>query len=354
MREVIVIKQLQPECLLRVPRHIPAKPRFPVIDIHTHWGKLLGAMEQTEHYFDLYETKDAVAKIKSHGVQKVVNLDGFFGEELCRVREKLRGEEDFFIHFGQVDVERFEEAAFEKMVYQAVKQLHADGVRGLKFWKVIGLGLKDSRGGYLRPDDARLGCIWQAAAEFHMPVLFHIGDLNAFFTPIDEKNEYRDTLLLHPEWSFNAPGFYSFAELMAMQENLLSQNPKTQFIIAHMGSYAENLAQVGRWLDTYPNMHVDIADRLNELGRQPYTARAFFNRYADRIVFGTDLLPTDIERYPIYWEFLETFNEYFPYRTERGIALGNWNIYGIGLEDAVLQKIYYENAAKLLKEEPHG
>jgi len=338
----------QLECLLEIPRHIPEKPRFPAIDIHTHWGTLLGAMEQTERYFDLYETREAVAKIKAHGVFRVVNLDGGFGDEFRRVRDKLRDEADFFIHFGSVDVPRFEEAGFEKHVYQTVKALHAEGVKGLKFWKIIGLALKDRHGAYLRPDDARLKCIWQAAAEFDMPVLFHIGDLNAFFKPIDEKNEYRDTLIKHPEWSFSAPHFYSFGELMKMQENLLYENPNTRFIIAHVGSYAENLAQVGRWLDAFPNMYIDIADRLNELGRQPYTARAFFSRYADRILLGTDLLPTDIERYPLYFEFLETFDEHFPYRTDKGILLGDWNIYGIGLEDATLKKIYHENAERLL------
>ena len=331
---------------------IPKRPKFPAIDMHAHFGKLLGAMEQTEHYFDLYETHDALSKIKSHGIERIVNLDGGFGDEYLRMMDKLRGAEDFVINFGQVDVERFEEPGFEKMVYNTIKRHHANGVKGLKFWKVIGLGIKDCHGRYLRPDDVRLQCIWQAAAEFHMPVLFHIADLTAFFKPINEENEYFATLKAHPEWSFCDPAFYSFNELMQMQENLLAQNPKTQFIIAHVGSYAENLEQVGRWLDTYPNMHIDIADRLNELGRRPYTARAFFTRYADRILLGTDLLPVDIERYPIYWTFLETYHEYFPYRTNRGIELGNWRIYGIGLDDSVLQKIYFDNAARLLRLAP--
>lgn len=339
---------MERECQLKVNRVIPHQARFPVIDFHTHWGKLFGVMENVENYFDLYETRDTIERIKSYGVKKVVNLDGGIGDDYLRMMDKLRGSEVFFINFGQVDVENFEKKTFEREVYQTIRTHAENGMQGLKFWKVIGLGIRDGQGNYLRPDDQRLQCIWQTAAEFHMPVLFHIGDLNAFFRPANEKNEYIDTFIKHPEWLYTGDAFYSFPQLMKMQENLLAQNPQTVFIIPHVGSYAENLAQVGTWLDCYPNMYIDIADRLNELGRQPYSARAFFNRYSDRILMGTDLLPTDIERYSIYWEFAETYDEYFSYRTKNGVMLGGWNIYGIGLEDGVLKKIYHENAQKIL------
>lgn len=334
---------------LVVPRHEVMTPRFPAIDSHAHFGKLLGVMTNTgEKYFDLYQTEDTVAVLRHYGIQHVVNLDGGWGDEYLRVMDKLRSAGDFIFHFGHVDVERFEEPDFEQMVYRTIKQHAANGIKGLKFWKIIGLVIRDKKGKYLRPDDERLQCIWEAAAEFKLPVLFHIGDLNAFFLPADETNEYIETFREHPEWQFTDPGLYSFAQLMEMQENLLRRNPDTTFIIPHVGSYAENLAQVGKWLDTFPNMYIDIADRLNELGRQPYSARAFFNRYADRILFGTDMLPTDMERYPIYYRFLETYDEYFSYRTEEGLILGDWNIYGIGLDDAVLKRVYYDNAARLL------
>lgn len=334
---------------LHIPAHTVLKPRFPAIDAHSHFGRLLGAMVNvSEGYFDLYETRETVDRIKLFGISRVINLDGGWGDEYRRVMDKLKDAGDFIVHFGTVDVERFEEPSFEKEVYQTIRAHHENGVRGLKFWKIIGLVIKDKKGAYLRPDDQRLKCIWAAAAEFHMPVLFHISDLNAFFLPADETNEYIDTLREHPEWRFTDPGQYSFSQLMEMQENLLAGNPATTFIIPHVGSYVENLPQVGQWLDQYPNMYIDIADRLNELGRQPYTARKFFLSHADRILFGTDMLPTDIERYPIYYRFLETFDEYFPYRTEKGIPLGDWNIYGIGLDDDALRKIYHDNIARLL------
>ena len=340
---------LDRECQLRLQRQVPHTPRFPAIDIHTHFGKLFGVMVNSERYFDLYQTEAVVARIQSHGLKRIVNLDGGYGDETLRMMDKMRGTEDFVLHFGQVDLAGFESAGFETDVYRTVRTHYENGVKGLKFWKNIGLGIKDSAGKYLRPDDERLTCIWRVAAEFHMPVMFHIGDLNAFFRPADQRNEYLDTFIEHPDWLFDKPEYYPFHQLMQMQERLLRSNPDTTFIIPHVGSYAENLAQVGAWLDRYPNLYVDIADRLNELGRQPYTAKKFLTRYADRVLLGTDLLPNDVERYPIYWEFLETLDEYFPYRTPNGVMLGDWNIYGVGLEDETLQKIYYRNAEKILK-----
>ncbi len=334
---------------LVVPRHDVPKPRFPVIDTHTHFGKLLGIMTNMgDKYFDLYQTEDTVAALRDYGIQHVVNLDGGWGDEYLRVMDKLRSAGDFMLHFGHVDVEQFEQPDFEQMVRRTIWQHAQNGVKGLKFWKIIGLGIRDSKGNYLRPDDPRLQCIWDSAAEYKLPVLFHIGDLNAFFHVADDTNEYIDTFREHPEWQFTDPRLYSFAQLMEMQENLLRRNPATTFIIPHVGSYAENLGQVGKWLDEFPNMYIDIADRLNELGRQPYTARAFFVKHADRILFGTDMLPTDMARYPIYYRFMETYDEYFSYRTEAGLMLGDWNIYGIGLEEDVLKKVYHDNAARLL------
>jgi len=336
------------ECQLQVERFDITKPRYPAIDSHTHFGKLFGMIVGSDEYFDLYRTKDAVEKIKSFGIERVVNLDGCFGDEYLRMTEKLCEAGDFFLHFGWVDIERFEEPSFEKEIYKTVRQHHENGIKGLKLWKIIGLSIQESSGKYLRPDDPRLKCIWESAAEFKLPVLFHISDPVAFFQANDEKNEYADTLIDFPEWSFSDPALYSFDELMEMQQHVLEENPKTTFIIPHVGSYAENLKRVGQWLDRYPNMYIDIAERLSELGRQPYTARKFFSDYSDRILFGTDMLPTDIERYPIYYRFLETYEEYFPYRTQNGIFLGNWNIYGIGLDDFALKNIYRDNALKIL------
>ena len=178
-------------------------------------------------------------------------------------------------------------------------------------------------------------------------MLFHIADPVAFFRPIDRFNERYEELGAHPDWSFCSPELYSFEQLMDMQENLISSYPDTTFVIAHGGSYSENLGYVGGQLDKYPNMYIDIAARIAEFGRQPYASRKFFSKYADRILFGTDSTPLGMD-YPTYYRFLETWDEYFDYSHSEIPNQGRWKIYGVGLEDQVLEKIYQLNAGKLL------
>jgi predicted TIM-barrel fold metal-dependent hydrolase len=114
-----------------------------------------------------------------------------------------------------------------------------------------------------------------------------------------------------------------------------------------VGGYSENLSLAAGMLDRNPNVSVDFSARSPELGRQPYTAREFFLKYADRILFGADLLP-EVEMYRLYYRFLETADEYFDYPTHAS-RQGRWNIYGIFLPDDVLRRVYRENALKLLK-----
>jgi predicted TIM-barrel fold metal-dependent hydrolase len=127
---------------------------------------------------------------------------------------------------------------------------------------------------------------------------------------------------------------------------LVTRHPRTTFIGAHVGCYAENLAWVGELLEHCPNFYVDISARIGELGRQPYTARHFFLNYADRILFGSDMGP-DPKAYRIIYRFLETEDEYFNYNDAPIPMQGRWYIHGLYLPDEVLLKIYSLNAEKL-------
>jgi predicted TIM-barrel fold metal-dependent hydrolase len=131
--------------------------------------------------------------------------------------------------------------------------------------------------------------------------------------------------------------------------NLVTCHPQTTFIGAHVGCYSENLEWVGQLLDRCPNFYIDFGARISELGRQPYASRRFFLQYADRILFGTDGGP-DLATYRVYYRFLETDDEYFNYNPDpQGIpGQGRWYVYGLFLPDEVLQKVYYQNAARIL------
>lgn len=340
----IHLSEYIPKSQLVVKKNLTDTPRYPVIDIHGHFGRNLldGSCDNCR------KINEAVEHMKRYGLRNTVNLDGSSGEKLDLILKNTHPYEDFMLTFASIDVTRIDDADFEHYVKSTLKEAKSKGVKGIKSWKALGLVWKDKSGKYIRPDDSRLKVLWETASELDLPVLIHIADPIAFFTPVDRFNERFEELLQYPDWSFYGPGFYSFDALMKMQENLLEQNPKTTFILAHVGSCSENLSYVSESLDRFPNMYIDISARISELGRQPYTSKKFFTKYQDRILFGTDAGPF-WEDYPVYYRFLETSDEYFDYSYSEIPAQGRWKIYGIGLEDDILKKIYCGNALKLLK-----
>jgi predicted TIM-barrel fold metal-dependent hydrolase len=219
------------------------------------------------------------------------------------------------------------------------------GACGLKIWKDLGLQLRDANGELLRIDDVRLAPLFDEAAKLGVPVMFHIADPDAFFLPIDRFNERYEELAAHPDWGFHGSQ-YSKDELLEQRDRVFARHPQTTFVAAHMAEKPENLGYLDKLLSTHPNVFVDMSARTAELGRQPYTARDFFVKHADRILFGTDLVPS-IEMYRLHFRFLETADEYFEYPSHAS-RQGRWNIYGLHLPDDVLRKIYRENALRLL------
>ena len=195
-------------------------------------------------------------------------------------------------------------------------------------------------------DDERLAPIFDKAAELGIPVMFHTADPDAFFLPIDEKNERFEELAAHPGWGFYGAQ-YSKTQLLDQRDRVIARHPKTTFVAAHVGESSENLDRAAKLLETYPNVFIDISARASELGRQPYSAREFFIRFADRILFGADLLPEE-SMYRLYFRFLETADEYFEYPSHAS-RQGRWNIYGLHLPEDVLRKVYRGNALRLLK-----
>jgi len=194
-------------------------------------------------------------------------------------------------------------------------------------------------------------------ARLKMPVAIHVADPVAFFQPIDQYNERYEELHNHPDWSFYGKDFPSNEQILEARNRVIARHANTQFIVLHVGNLAEDLENVGRNLDRFPNMFVDIAARIGELGRQPRASRKFFDKYQDRILFGTDATPHGDEfpqqvfndrLYEIYFRFLETDDEYFDYAPAKVPPQGRWRIYGINLPDQILRKVYHANAARLL------
>jgi predicted TIM-barrel fold metal-dependent hydrolase len=335
----------RPQSKLVVESTSVEKPRFPVVEAHNHLGANFGGGWETRPFEELVDRLDEA------GVVHLVDLDGGWGEDILAAHVDAFKEKapDRFSVFGGVDWSQWPEKgdSFPEWAagrLQAQKEL---GATGLKIWKPLGLTARDQDDRLAKVDDPRLDPIWQAAAELGLPVLIHVADPVAFFDPVDETNERWDELHEHPDWAWTSPPFPPFLEILGGLAGLVARHPRTTFIGAHVGGYAENLEWVSDLLDRCPNFHVDIADRIAELGRQPDTARRFFQRHADRILFGTDLGP-DPEKCRVYYRFLETRDEYFNPEPSGVTRQGRWYVHGLGLPDDVLEKVYFGNAARIL------
>jgi predicted TIM-barrel fold metal-dependent hydrolase len=231
------------------------------------------------------------------------------------------------------------------------RTLEADvrsGALGLKITKELGLRFHEPNGEMIRVDDERLYPVWKRAGELGLPVLIHTSDPVGFFLPVDPRNEHYPTLLKYPGWSFHGSR-YAKEELLAQRRRMMADHPGTTFILPHVANLPEDLAWVSRQLDDLPNVHIDFSARIDELGRQPYSARDFLIAYQDRVLFGADM-PISTDMYRAYFRFLETRDEYFDYPGYQGESdnVTRWKIYGLELPDGTLRKIYHANALRLI------
>ena len=325
------------------------KPRFPAIDSHNHLGEDFGGGWDKRPIQELLDLLDQA------GITRYVDLDGGWGEPLLNAHLDHFKEQapDRFCIFGGVDWSRWAELgnAFPEWAARRLRVQKERGAEGLKIWKGLGLNVQDDQGNLVDVDDPRLDPIWASAGELRLPIIIHVADPVAFFDPIDETNERWEELGNHPDWAFTSPPFPAFMHIMDCLATVVTRHPGTTFIGAHVGCYAENLGWVGALLERCPNFHVDISARIGELGRQPYTARRFFVKYADRILFGSDMGPYP-EAYRIIYRFLETDDEYFNYNPSPVPAQGRWHVHGLYLPEDVLVKVYSRNAERILLQ--HG
>lgn len=326
------LSDFQPRSMLVTPVHDIKRAKFPAIDYHNH--------------LDAQRPADVLKVMDECGVERVVNITMQVGNEALAAIEKFHSvAPDRFATIAWMDWTDLHAPGFFQRSVDRLEQMVEHGACGVKVWKDLGTTLRDTNGELLHIDDDRLAPMFEKAAELGVPVMFHIADPDAFFVPIDEHNERYEELAAHPEWSFY-PSHFSKEELLAQRDCVFARHPRTTFVAAHVAERPEKLSYVSELLDTHPNVHVDIGARSAELGRQPYTAREFFLKYADRILFGTDLVP-DANMYRLHFRFLETADEYFEYPSHAS-RQGRWNIYGLFLPDDVLKRVYRENALRLL------
>ena len=361
--ERLALADYQPKSMLQVHETHVERARFPAIDIHTHItvsAKSENGVELSPDRKYLGTPEELLAVMDRKNLHTMVNLTGGYDAGLVETIGRYdKAHPGRFITLTEPCYSKFLEPDYPRIQAEEIERAHQAGAKGLKILKTLGLYLRENitSGKLVKIDDPRFDPMWDACGQLNMPVAIHISDPVAFFTPTDRFNERYEELNNHPDWSFYDHDFPSNAELLEARNRMFARHPKTQFIALHVGNFSENLANVSENLDRFPNMSVDIAARIGELGRQPRTARRFFDKYQDRILFGTDATPHGDEfpqqvfndkLYEIYFRFLETADEYFDYAPAKVPPQGRWQIYGIELPEPILHKVYNLNAARLL------
>lgn len=338
--EDLPLSLFQPESLLVSQRNVPARPRFETIEFHGHIG--------SGPFVDIPD--DLSQRMEKFHIRKYVNLSLFTTTHKAYVELRDKSANPNVLHFVGLNWGRLKEPEFGRAMAQDLEQIAREGARGVKLWKNFGLKERTPDGKLLAMDDPRLDPVWDICAKYKLLVAIHTADPPAFFLPVDGTNERFDELARRPEWSFHSSKLPSFSEVLAQRDRLFARRSDVRFVALHFGELAHDLKQADELLVRHPNVTVDIAQRIDELGRQPRAARAFILKHQDRILFGTDNTDglTDLEKVQIYWRFLETSDEYFDYHSAGKSRKGLWKIYGLELPDNVLEKIYYGNAARLL------
>jgi predicted TIM-barrel fold metal-dependent hydrolase len=330
-------EEYDPPSTLVVEEHHVTHSKFPFIDIHNHYGNM-----------NTGDLSERVKEMDKLNMAVMVNLSGRGfggggGDHLEKSFDNIQAHyPNRFVLFTNIDFNDIDNPEWADRIRTQLENDVKRGAKGLKIYKSLGLFSKDKSGNVIPIDDPRIDPVWDKCGELGIPVLIHAADPKQFWQPIDKNNERWLELKLHPGRRHDTDPI-KWEAVIEQQHNIIKKHPKTKFIAAHLGWYGNDLKKLSGLLDMYPNMYTEIGAVIAELGRQPRAAKAFLTKYQDRVLFGKDSWVPD--EYETYFRVLETEDEYFPYH-KRYHAY--WRMYGIGLPDEVLKKIYYKNAMTLI------
>jgi predicted TIM-barrel fold metal-dependent hydrolase len=332
----MTFEEYDPPSTLVVPAHPLTRAKFPFIDVHSH---LFGADTMSAATVDRI-----VREMDALNLRTIVNLSGGSGDRLVAGHKNLNGRyPNRFITFANISFDGIDDPNYGARTAAQLERDVKNGAQGLKIFKNLGMDVVDKSGKRVPTDDPRLDPVWRKAGELGIPVLIHTGDPAPFWQPHDKNNE-RWLELKEIASRIRPPNKYPpFDTIMAEQHRVFAKHPRTTFINAHLGWYGNHLGKLGELLDRYPNMYTEIGAVLAELGRQPRFARAFLTKYQDRVMFGKDTY--NPAEFHTYFRVLETEDEYFDYYRRRHAF---WKMYGLGLPDSVLKKLYYGNALAII------
>jgi predicted TIM-barrel fold metal-dependent hydrolase len=334
------IREYKPRSTLVVPQHPVPRAKFPVVDFHGHPPPLT-----SEQPLDT-----VVESMTPLNLQVMVNANSTGGERLLQSLNVIRASKykDRMVMFTGLDLRDVQPGSGPKIAQQLEADIKAGALGVGEIMKSFGLYIKKADGTRLHLDDPELDPVWEKAADLNVPVFIHVADPQEFFQPIDYHNERWLELALYADRRYqDRSRFPDFETLMAERDRMIARHPRTTWVLAHLGWHANDLARLGKMFDANPKLYGEVGAVLYDIGRQPRAAHDFFVKYQDRLLFGKDSYQPD--EYPYYWRVFETNDEYFDYYRDYHAF---WKLYGIGLPDQVLRKVYYENAMKIVPKMP--
>jgi predicted TIM-barrel fold metal-dependent hydrolase len=333
----LLLKDFRPVSIYAIPVTIPAKAKFPVIDMHSH------PYAQSAADLDKWiKTMDQL------GITKTIILTGTAGAKFDSLVAVYGKYPDRFELWCSFDYTGYDKPGFGPAAVAELERCFKKGAKGIGELGDKGEGeiySKPVPGYGMHMDDARMKPLLKKCAELHMPINIHVADPFWMYLPADSTN---DGLMNAVEWKITMkPGMLDHGQLIKSLENIVRDNPKTIFIACHFANCEYDLSIVGRLLDKYSNLYLDIAARYAETSTIPRYMQKFYSQYQYRLLYGTDM-GMDKSMYQITFRVLETLDEHFYETSQFGY---HWAMNGFGLSDAILKKLYMKNALKIRKNE---
>lgn len=332
----LLLKDFRPVSVYAIPVTIPAKAKFQVIDMHSH------AYAKSVAQLDAW-----IKTMDQSGITKTIILTGTAGAKFDSLVAVYGKYPDRFELWCSFDYTGYDKPGFGPTAVAELERCYKKGAKGIGELGDKGEGetYSDPVPGYgMHMDDARMKPLLQKCAELHMPINIHVADPYWMYLPTDSTN---DGMMNAIEWKIILkPGMLNHGQLIKSLENAVRDNPKTVFIACHFANCEYDLTIAGHLLDLYSNLYLDIAARYAETATIPRYMAKFYDKYQDRLLYGTDNTP-DESMYRFTFRILETFDEHF---YETGFQY-HWALNGFGLNDTILKKLYMRNAMKIKKYE---
>ena len=333
----LLLKDYRPRSIFKVPQTRVEKARFPVIDVHSHaynYVKTPAAVDQW------------VRNLDEVGVAKAVILVSGPGKAFDDAAALFKGYPERFVLWCGIDYKGFDEPGYSDRAIAELERCFKAGAVGVGELVDKGRGMMGMAGNptalQMHIDDAHMDPILEKCAELRLPVNIHVGEDRWMYEPMDRTN---DGLMNAFKWKIaKGPEVLDHDSVIATLEHALGKHPRTTFIACHFANCCSDLSILAGMLDAHPNLYADTGARFGEIAPIPRYMAKFFDKYQDRIVYGTDL-GFQAEMYRTTFRILETEDEHFYAEAVRGY---HWPLHGFGLKDEVLRKVYAENARRIL------